>query len=64
MEGKPGRYVEKFVGLAAGLILVIGILALIGAVIAFLNREYLPASLDLIATALSFGLFLVAVLGA
>ena len=62
MKKKSGLNIEKFIGLAAGLNLIISILALIGAVTAFLFREYLAASLNLIAAALGSGLFLRAVL--
>ena len=53
---------EKFVGLAASLSMVVGILALFGAVMMFFSGDYLVASLNLIAAGLGFGLFLVAVL--
>ena len=62
MKGTPGRNVEKFIGLAATLILLVGFLSLIGAVMALFSGENLAASLSLIAAALALGLFLVAVL--
>jgi len=62
MKGKPGSNVEKFVGLAAGLILLVGFLSLFGAVMAFFSSEYVAASLSLISAALGLGLFLIAAL--
>jgi hypothetical protein len=63
MKEKPVRNVEKFIGLAAGLTLLVGFLSLIGTVMAFLSSDTLAASLSLIAAGLAFGLFLMAVLG-
>jgi len=62
MKRKPVLNMEKFVGLAASLSMVVGILALFGAVMMFFSGDYLVASLNLIAASLGFGLFLVAVL--
>jgi hypothetical protein len=62
MKRKPVLDMEKFVGLGASLSMVVGILALFGAVMMFFSGDYLVASLNLIAAGLGFGLFLVAVL--
>jgi hypothetical protein len=62
MEKKPTLNVEKLIGLATSFSLIVGFLALLGAVLAFFSSAFLAAGLNLIAAALGFGLFSVAVL--
>jgi hypothetical protein len=62
MKEKLQQMVEKFIGFSAGTVLVVSLLGLIGAVLAVLSGDYVAAGLALIAAALGFGLFLLAVL--
>ena len=62
MNRKPVRNIEKLIGWTTSFSLIVGILALLGAVVAFFSGEYSAVGLNLIAAALGFGLFSVAVL--
>lgn len=62
MEQKRTPMAEKAVGIAVLLCIVVGIVALLVAVVAFFSSEYSAAGLSLIAAALSFGLVSIAIL--
>jgi uncharacterized membrane-anchored protein len=62
MNRKPVRNIEKLIGWTTSLSLVVGFLALLGAIAAFFSGDYAAVGLNLIAAALGFGLFSVAVL--
>ena len=62
MNRKPVRNIEKLIGWTASFCLIVGVLALLGAIAAFLSGDYAAVGLNLIAAALGFGLFSVAVL--
>lgn len=62
MDRKRIPMVEKLVGIAAIFSIVVGFIALLVAIFAFLSVEYMAAGLSLIAAALSFGLVSVAIL--
>lgn len=62
MDREKIPMVEKLVGIAAIFGIVVGFIALLVAIFAFLSSEYLAAGLSLIAAALSFGLVSVAIL--
>jgi hypothetical protein len=62
MDRKRIPMVEKLVGIAALFSMVVGIIALPIALVAFLSNEYSAAGLSLIAAALSFGLISIAIL--
>jgi hypothetical protein len=62
MDRKRVGTVENLVGVAAISSLIVGFIAVLVAVIAFLSGDFSAAGLSLIAAALGFGLFSVAVL--
>jgi hypothetical protein len=62
MDRKRVSTVENLVGVAAISSLIVGFIAVLVAVIAFLSGDFSAAGLSLIAAALGFGLFSVAVL--
>lgn len=62
MDRKRLPMVEKLVGISAIFSIVVGFIALLVAMIAFLSGEYSAAGLSLIAAALGFGLVSVAIL--
>ena len=62
MNRKPVRNIEKLIGWTTSFSLVVGFVALLGAIVAFFSGEYAAVGLNLIAAALGFGLFSVAVL--
>ena len=62
MDNKNVRNIENLVGVAAIFSLIVGFIALLVAIVSFLSGEYSAAGLSLIAAALGFGLFSVAVL--
>lgn len=62
MDRKRLPMVEKLVGIAAIFSMVVGFIALLFGIVAFLSGEYSAAGLSLIAAALSFGLVSVAIL--
>jgi hypothetical protein len=62
MDRKRVSTVENLVGVAAIASLIVGFIAVLVAVIAFLSGDFSAAGLSLIAAALGFGLFSVAVL--
>ena len=62
MDREKIPMVEKLVGIAAIFSIVVGFVALLVAIFAFLSSEYSAAGLSLIAAALSFGLVSVAIL--
>jgi hypothetical protein len=62
MDRKRVSTVENLVGVAAIASLIVGFVAVLVAVIAFLSGDFSAAGLSLIAAALGFGLFSVAVL--
>lgn len=55
--------VENLVGIATISSLIIGFIAILVAIVAFFSGDYSAAGLSLIASALGFGLFSVALLG-
>ena len=62
MDNKSTRNVEKLVGIAAIFCLAVGFAAILASIFSFFGGEYSAAGLNLIAAALSFGLFFTAVL--
>jgi hypothetical protein len=62
MDRKKITMAEKYIGIAAIFSNVVGFIALLVAIVAFLSNEYAGAGLSLIAAALAFGLFSVATL--
>ena len=62
MDRKRITTVEKFVGIAATFSNVVGFVALLVAMVAFLSNDYPATGLSLIAAALGFGLVSVAIL--
>ena len=62
MDRKRFPMVEKLIGIAAIFSIVVGFIALLVAMVAFLSSEYSAAGLSLIAAALSFGLVSMAIL--
>ena len=62
MDRKRIAMVEKFIGIAAAFSIIIGFVALLVAMVAFLSNDYPAAGLSLIAAALGFGLVSVAIL--
>ncbi|MFN2235205.1 MAG: hypothetical protein ACK2U1_13345 [Anaerolineales bacterium] len=62
MNRKPVRIIEKLIGWTTSFCLIVGFLALLGAIAAFFSGDYAAVGLNLIAAALGFGLFSVAVL--
>jgi hypothetical protein len=62
MDRKMVQTVENLVGVAAIFSLIVGFLAILVAMISFFSGDYSAAGLSLIAAALSFGLFSIAVL--
>ena len=61
MDRKRIPMVEKLVGIAALFSVIVGFIALLVAIIAFLSGEYSAAGLSLIAAGLGFGLISVAI---
>ena len=61
MDRKRIPMVEKLVGIAALFSVIVGFIALLVAIIAFLSGEYSAAGLSLIAAGLGFGLVSVAI---
>lgn len=55
--------VENLIGIATISSLIIGFIAILVAIVAFFSGDYSAAGLSLIASALGFGLFSVALLG-
>ena len=62
MARKPIHQIEKLVGVAVLFSLVVGVIAFLAAILLFFSGEYSAAGICLIAAALTFGLFSVAVL--
>lgn len=62
MDRKRVGTVENLVGVAAISSLIVGFIAVLVAVVAFLSGDFSAAGQSLIAAALGFGLFSVAVL--
>jgi hypothetical protein len=62
MDRKGIPMVERLIGITAIFSMVVGFIALLVAIIAFLSGEYSAAGLSLIAAALGFGLVSVAIL--
>lgn len=62
MDRKRIPMVERLVGIAALFSVIVGFMALLVAIVAFLSGEYSAAGLSLIAAALSFGLVSAAIL--
>jgi hypothetical protein len=62
MDRKRITMVEKFIGIAATFSNVVGFIALLVAIAAFISNDYSAAGLSLIAAALGFGLVSVAIL--
>jgi uncharacterized membrane-anchored protein len=56
------RSIENLIGLATMLCSVVGLLALLVAIVSFFSADYTAASVGLIAAALGFGLFSLAIL--
>jgi hypothetical protein len=61
MDRKRIPMVERLVGIAALFSVIVGFIALLVAIIAFLSGEYSAAGLSLIAAGLGFGLISVAI---
>jgi hypothetical protein len=61
MDRKSIPMVERLVGIAALFSVIVGFIALLVAIIAFLSGEYSAAGLSLIAAGLGFGLISVAI---
>ena len=62
MDRKRIPMVEKLVGIGALFSVIVGFIALLIAIVAFLSSEYSAAGLSLIAAALGFGLVSIAIL--
>ena len=62
MTRKPIHPIEKLVGVAVLFSTVVGVIALLAAIVLFLSGEYSAAGINLVAAALGFGLPAVAVL--
>ena len=61
MDKKRIRKVENLVGVATIFSLIVGFIVLLVAIVSFVSGDYSAAGLSLIAAALGFGLFSVAV---
>ena len=61
MDRKRIPTVEKLIGITVIFSIVVGFIALLFALVAFLNGEYSAAGVSLIAAALSFGLISIAI---
>jgi hypothetical protein len=62
MDRKKITMAEKYIGIAATFSNIVGFIALLVAIVAFLSSDYSAAGLSLIAAALAFGLVSVAIL--
>ena len=62
MDRKKVQAVESLVGVAAIFSLVVGFIAILVAIVSFFSGDYSSTGMSLIAAALGFGLFSIAVL--